>query len=128
MPREQDEKTLAALRHVFSDPASNVVTWTATARTGGYRSDEGVESLLPELPLAGAQAAIKEAIVQALDDGYRPTRTEAPGDAEMGLDPAVFHEFRIEVEGRRLYMKVRLYLDDPDEPEATVISVKKAWD
>ena len=119
---------LAALRRVFSDPASNVVRWTATARTGGYRDDEGLENLLPELPLRGAQDAIREAIVAALDGGYQPTRTEPPGDAGMRLDPVVFHEFRVEVEGRRLYIKVCLDLEDPEDPTATVVSVKRASD
>ncbi|RJP36426.1 MAG: hypothetical protein C4547_07325 [Phycisphaerales bacterium] len=127
MPPEHDPRILDALRRAFADPTSNAVEFTLTARDGRFRDDEGLKNLLPtDLTREAMEGSVKAAIVQALDRGLRPTVTEEPGDSRMGLDPVTFHEFRIPVEGVRLYVKVQLNLDEPDDPTATVISVKRA--
>jgi hypothetical protein len=125
MPRESDQRRLATLRRVFADTASDVPVFTRTARTGGYREDEGLENLLPaEFSLYEKTCLLKAAVVRFLDDGKHPTVEESGGNAEMDLEPANFYHFRVEVEGVRLFVKV-LYEDDEGEPGATVISVKR---
>jgi hypothetical protein len=131
MGRAFDERHRKLLRQVFADRASNVPDFTRTARTGGHRSDEGYDNLLPaELTERGKVAAIKQAILDFLVDEKIPSVEDSKGDAGMQLDPGLFFHFRVAVCGVRLFIKVLLDDDDPDEPEAVVISVKRddgAW-
>ncbi len=124
MPREADPERLRKLREVFADTASNVPEFTETAELGGYRSDEGLQGLLPDLAPYGRRLALKQAIVRFLDAGERPTREDSVGDQEMQIDAAVYYHFRVTVEDVRLFVKV-LFEDAPDEPEVLVISVKR---
>ncbi len=126
MPPEHDPLILDALRRAFADPTSNAVEFKRTARTGGYRDDEGLENLLPaELPLSDKQRLLKEAIVRYVDQGITPTVVTYEGDDVRG-EPVRFHEFRLVVAGVGLYVKVYLEPDELNDPTARVCSVKRA--
>lgn len=124
VPRESDPGKIAVLRAIFADSASNVPVFTGTARTGGYRPDEGLENLLPGLTPYGCRVALKEAIVRFLDGNGKPTLERSAGDREMHLDAACYYHFRVRVEGVALFVKVLLE-DDGNDPSARVISVKR---
>jgi len=128
--RETDPRILKALRDAFCDPASNVVSFTEAARTGGCRPDEGLDHLLPpELTTYARKTLLKKAIADALARGEAPTREQATGDAVMRLDAATYYHFRVTVERVRLFVKV-WFEDDAREPIVRVISVKRddqAW-
>lgn len=127
MAKESDERILRLLRDCFSDRASNVPDFTRTAETGGHRSDEGLCNLFrPHWSVQARREALKQAIAEFLSSGGRPAREEARGDAEMRLDAAVYYQFRVEVAGTRLFVKVFLD-DDYREPCVTVISVKRDY-
>ena len=42
----------------------------------------------------------------------------------MAIEAATYYHFRVEVEGMRLFVKV-FFENDADEPEVTVISIKR---
>ncbi len=125
MAGERDERLLRQLRGVFSDTASNVPEWTRTARSGGYRRDEGLENLLPEhMALPGKMQAVKDAIRRFLEGGGRPGVEVSGGDVGMALDSAKYYHFRVEVEGARLFVKVFVE-ESRGELDVRVISVKR---
>lgn len=120
---DDDRKMLVRL---LSDPASDVVEFTESARTGGHRRDEGYQSLLPDaVTPVGAKAAIKESMLQLVKLGGSATRSMDHGDAEMKRDWGVLFEFRVTVFDVPLFIKARLCDDDPDDPTLRVISVKR---
>ncbi len=125
-----NERQRQVLRAAFADTATNVPAFTATALTGGHRADEGLHSLLPvELTDYGKRCALKEALVEFLDEGRCPSVEVRPGDDQMQLDAAAFFHFRVRVEGVPLSVKV--FVDEAErEPDVRVISVKRddrAW-
>ena len=131
MSRETDPVRLALLRRYLADAASDTVLFRRTAVSGGYRSDEGYEHLLRDLPPASRaprEQQINAALVAALDAGEKVTREDARGDAEMKMDPATFYHFRVSVAGHRLFIKLML---DAEDETLVVVSVKRddrAWD
>ncbi|MEW6200302.1 MAG: hypothetical protein AB1601_16755 [Planctomycetota bacterium] len=125
-----NERQRQVLRAAFADTATNVPDFTRTAVTGGHRTDEGLDKLLPaELTDYGKRCALKEALVKFLDDGRAPSVEVASGDPAMQLDAATFFHFRVGVEGVPPFVKV--FVDEEDrEPDVKVISVKRdyrAW-
>jgi hypothetical protein len=126
MPKETDAGRLKTLRAIFASRASDEPRFTETAKYGGYRRDEGIQTLLRgEDTIFRKIARLKNWIVEFLDDGGTPNRTIEKGDAEMKLDPGIRYEFRLEVEGVPLYVKTIFYDDDPKDPRIAVISVKR---
>lgn len=129
--RKLDDRLRKVLIDVFSDSASNVPEFTRTAREGVHRKDEGYQNLLPaEWTERESIFSIKGAIVVFLQKGGTPSIEDSEGDAAMQFNPGLFFHFRVAVGGARLFIKVLLDEDDPDEPTALVISVKRddqAW-
>ncbi len=126
MPRELDQRRLDTLRRIFASTASDVPEFVKTAVDGGYRSDTGVIALVPgEGTLYAKCDRLKQAVVESLDAGNAPNRRDESGDREMQFDSAVFYEFRIAVDGVRLFVKTVFDEDDPSDPEVRVLSVKR---
>ncbi|HPC22247.1 MAG TPA: hypothetical protein PK920_07160 [Phycisphaerae bacterium] len=125
MPREKDDERLALLRRILADPV--VVIFRAKALSGGERRDEGASNLLPRHANEGERGLrtfVRIELLEFLRRGGQPNRVEVGGDDVRG-DAAVFYEFRLEIEGVRLYIKAELKCDDPVDPILIVKSVKK---
>ncbi len=126
MPRELDQCRLDALRRIFASTASDVPEFAKTAVDGGYRPDTGVIALVADDgTLYDKCERLKQAVVQFLDAGNAPNRRDESGDREMQFDSAVFYEFRVVVDGVRLFVKTVFDEDDPSDPEVRVLSVKR---
>jgi hypothetical protein len=120
------EEDRLILDRILSDPASNAVVFKESAMSGGYRSDEGLENVLPaDWTRPRMQAAVRSVMLTHLREGGAVTRSDDPGDVEMGRDPQVLYEFRITVEQVRLFVKVRRCDENPTDPTIRVISVKR---
>lgn len=106
-----------------------MVRFTQTAEFGGHRrGDEGIENLIPGDDGARAKKErVRLALLDLVRGGGKVTRRDELGDAEQQLDPAVFYEFRLEIDDVPLFVKTRFDDDDRGDPSLIVISVKR-WD
>ena len=127
MPSDFDENLRRILIEAFEDSASNVPEFTETAITGGHRRDEGLNGLLPpEWSIRDKKATLKFALHKALVARAVPTVKHETGDSAMSLDAATDLHFRgIVVSEMRLFVKIRVDLDVPDDPVVTIQSVKR---
>jgi hypothetical protein len=104
------------------------VLFKAKAFDGGERSDEGVLNLLPDaraVPRAALREMLRAALLEFVDAGGQPSRIEVAGDDVRG-GPATFYEFRLEIEGARLFIKTELK-PGPMGPGLLVMSVKRQY-
>jgi len=127
MPKETDQERLDLLARVLLG-AIGFVSFDERAHLGNPNEpdDLGLIALFGENTTYSVQRTqLRDVLVDFLRGGERPSRVEFPGDREYAKDPETRYEFRLDIAGRGVYVKTMLRLDDPDDPELVVKSVKK---
>jgi hypothetical protein len=122
MPRETDQARLDLLWKLVA--RRWVIVRDRADRGSDEPNDVGLERLLPaRLTRDEKRTRLLHALEGHLRCGRKVSRVDVAGDAVRG-DPATFYEFRLELAGRRIYVKTELKNDDPDDPFLEIKSVK----
>ena len=128
MPRETDRDRLELIARVLQSapPDGFGEVWIEErAQTGSAAEpdDIGLTGVFPaNVSRVRKERLLREALAEHIRTGCKVTRVEVAGDMEWHKDPELRYEFRMELRGQRVYVKIVVDLDADSEP---VIFVKK---
>lgn len=95
----------------------------AHAGSAAEPDDIGMKAIFPtKISRVRRERLLREALAEHIRTGRKVTRVEVAGDAEWGKGPELRYEFRMELGGQRVYVKIVLDTDAGKEP---VVIVKK---
>lgn len=111
----EDPRLVAAIHNALEEGLrfSGYVTWN-------QRSQQAVRTELPGYTTKAVAEMMYEHVAEdGKVDQVRETREEY-------LEHRFHYDFRIEIEGRKMYIQTVLLNDDPDDPELHVVNLHPA--
>lgn len=128
MPQETDRARLELIARVLLSAPPDVLgeVWfeeRAHAGSAAETDDIGMTAIFPtKISRTRQERLLREALAEHIRTGRKVTRVEVAGVTAWGKDPELRYEFRMELRGQRVYVKIVFDGDDTNEP---VIIVKK---